>query len=96
MTMRLILLAVLPAVRAGEYDSCGRPDAVFASWDQVDSLRHAPPRSLHRRSATATTLPADCTMPRGQGNGRSYAYGAIEGGDNIYILGRACASPSHT
>ena len=48
-TMRLLLLAVLPAVRAGEYDSCGRPDAVFASWDQVDSLRHAPPRSLHRR-----------------------------------------------
>ena len=46
--------------------------------------------------ATATTLPADCTMLRGQGNGRSYAYGAIEGGDNIYILGRACASPSHT
>ena len=44
--MRLLILAVLPAVRAGEYDSCGRPDAIFASWDQVDSLRHAQPRSL--------------------------------------------------
>ena len=45
-----------PAVRAGEYDSCGRPDAVFASWDQVNSLRHAPPRSLlpPPRCATAT------------------------------------------
>jgi hypothetical protein len=48
-TMRLLLLAVLPAVRAGEYDSCGRPDAVFAAWDQVNSLRHAQPRSLHCR-----------------------------------------------
>ena len=30
-----------------------------------------------------------------QGHGTSYAYGAIQSGDNIYIIGRACASPSH-
>ena len=32
----------------------------------------------------------------GQGHGTSYAYGGIQSGDDIYIIGRACASPSHT
>ena len=60
--------------------------------------RHAPPRSSSHhhhapppRSCAACSLP---TMPRGQGHGTSYAYGGIESGDNIYIIGRACASPS--
>jgi hypothetical protein len=34
-------------------------------------------------------------MTRGQGHGTSYAYGGMESGDTIYILGRACAPPSH-
>ena len=34
--MRLLMLAsLLPATMAAEYDTCGRPDAVYATWDQV-------------------------------------------------------------
>ena len=101
--MRFVLVALLLAVVAGEYDACTRPDAVYASWDQAFSRR----TPAHTPCATALILPSPpCatatlmrrmlmpTMPRGQGHGTSYAYGGIESGDNIYIIGRACASPS--
>ena len=35
-------------------------------------------------------------MTRGQGHGTSYAYGGMESGNHIYIIGRAYASLSHT
>ena len=96
----LIVVGLLLAVVAGEYDNCGRPDAVYASWDQVTlrAHRHAPPRSSSPSPLCATATRAVCslsTMPRGQGHGTSYAYGGIESGANIFIIGRACASPSH-
>ena len=66
----LLLTTLLPAVMAGEYDACGRPDAVYASWDQVifspPNHRHAPPRRApnarcqpcHMDRATAAPSPA--------------------------------------
>ena len=91
MVMKLLVLVfLLPAMMAGEYDNCGRPDAVYATWDQVTrplrAHHHAPPRS--RRMLIAD-------LPRGQAHGNSYAYAAVESGANIYMLGRACASPSN-
>ena len=41
----LIVVGLLLAVVAGEYNACGRPDAVWASWDQV--IFHAPPNHRH-------------------------------------------------
>ena len=41
----LMLVALMSTVMAEEYDKCGRPDAVWASWDQVIFQRahcHAP------------------------------------------------------
>ena len=72
MVMKLLVLVfLLPAMMAGEYDNCGRPDAVYATWDQVTRpLRahyHAPPRSapnahcrpcrVDRRTAILTLTP---------------------------------------
>ena len=52
----LMLAAFLPAVMAAEYDSCARPEAVWATWDQVTVPSHppratmTPPRSRASRS----------------------------------------------
>ena len=90
LVMRLLMLAsLLPAMMAGEYDNCGRPDAVYATWDQVTRPPRTPPCATTRAECS---LP---TMPRGQAHGSSYAYAAVESGANIYMLGRACASPSN-
>ena len=43
--MKAMLVGLLPVVMAGEYNACGRPDAVWASWDQV--IFHAPPNHRH-------------------------------------------------
>ena len=78
-----LLIALLPVVMAAEFDSCARPDAVFASLDQASStlcpLRHS-----------CATVP-DWTLCRecAQAYGKSYAFGAVASGDYIYIVGRA-------
>ena len=95
----LMLVALLPAVVAGEYDACGRPDAVYASWDQVILSLRTPPCATIAMRRHAHAPNAHCqpyaNHAAWQGHGTSYAYGAIQSGDNIYIIGRACASPSH-
>ena len=97
---------------AGDYDSCGRPDAVYASWDQaifpprtppcpttlmrpVTDMRHHAHAPNHHHAPPCSCQRSLPTIPRGQGHGTSYAYGGVESGDHIYIVGRACASPSH-
>ena len=100
MIVQAMLVTLLPVVMAGAYDACGRPDAAWASWDQV--IFHAPPNHRHAPPPCATppryALDAHCQpcrVDRGI-NGRSVGYGAIQSGDDIYIIGDACASPSHT
>ena len=105
--MRFVLVALLLAVVAGEYDACTRPDAVFASWDQAFSRRtpaHTPCATTlilpittmrHRHAHAPHAHCQPCRVDRGI-NGRSVGYGAIQSGGDIYILGDACASPSHT
>ena len=53
-SMRFVLVALLLAVVAGEYDACTRPDAVYASWDQAFSRR----TPAHTPCATALILPS--------------------------------------
>ena len=52
--MRFVLVALLLAVVAGEYDACTRPDAVYASWDQAFSRR----TPAHTPCATTLILPS--------------------------------------
>ena len=63
----LMLASLLPALVAGEYDNCGRPDAVYASWDQVTrSLRahhHAHAPNAHRQPCRVDRGTARLTLP---------------------------------
>ena len=67
MMRRLMLASLLPALVAGEYDNCGRPDAVYASWDQVTrSLRahhHAHAPNAHRQPCRVDRGTARLTLP---------------------------------
>ena len=49
----LMLVALMSTVMAEEYDKCGRPDAVWASWDQVIFPARTLMRSMMRPTLIA-------------------------------------------